>query len=156
MKLWPFGKRETSRTQSATTAPNNPVITDFPGDLEDTQTLKYHGIRALCSMLMDRHDDCLSAHLFCGPNVHRQNGDIAHKVIAHIIPQGSGVSLEPDVVAMYLCNAVSAIPSDGENDLLEFVSNMLCAETTPSRKMTAQPVSDGSYYLRYGTVRYDS
>ena len=133
MKLWPFGKLETSRTQSATTVPNNPVITDFPGDLEDTQTLKYHGIRALCGMLMDRHDDCRSSHPFCGPNVHRQNEDIPHKVIAHIIPQGGELSAKADVIAIYLCNAVSGIPNEGENDPLEFVAHMLCAETTPSR-----------------------
>ena len=147
MKLKLFGKRNTSPAP-----PDRPTISPFPGSLEDTETLKYHGIRALCGMLMDRHDDCPYAHPFCGPHVHRQGGDVASRFIAHIIPQGRESSSEADIVAIYFCKTVNGLPVAEEYDPLEFTRHMRCAETTPSRKMTAQLVSDGSYYVRYGEI----
>ena len=150
MRLWPFRKRDTNQAQPVSAPRGLPVITDFPGDLEDAETLKYYGVRALCGTLMDRHDDCRSAHPFCGPNVHRQNGDSPHMTIAHIIPQGD--SNGTGIVGIYLCKAVSNMQTEEDINPFEFALRMACAGTTPHRKMTVQPVSDGSYYIRYGTV----
>lgn len=150
MKLWPFRKRGTDRPQPDSVSLDSPVVTTFSGDLEDTETLKYHGVRALCGMLMDRHDDCLLAHPFCGPNVHRQNGDTSRMAVAHIIPQSSPSGA--DIVGIYLCEAVSGIRAEGDADPLESALRMMCARTTPSEKMVVQPMSDGSYYVRYGTI----
>ncbi len=103
-------------------------------------------------MLMDRHDHCQCAHPFCGPHVHRQDGDVPGTLIAHIIPQGRDPSSEADTLAVYFCKAVSGLPVAEDHDPLKFAAHMRCAETTPSRKMTAQWVSDGSYYVRYGEI----
>ena len=144
VKLWPFkGSRKNQPPPPA-------VITPFTDDVEDTATLKYHGVRVLCGVLMDRHDACRSPHPFCGPNVHRKNGDVMVTVNAHVIPQRnpSGLSM----VAIYLCQAVSELPATGEADLLEYTTHLFCAGNKPHRKMVAQLMSDGTYYVRYGTV----
>ena len=145
MKLWPFGRRGTDRPPS-----DSPVITTFSGDLEDTETLKHHGVRDLCGMLMDRHDDCLLAHPFCGPNTHRQNGDTPRTAVAHIIPQSDVHGM--GIIGIYLCEAVSGMQAEVDTNPFEFTLRMMCAGTTPSRKMMVQPVSDGTYHIRYGTV----
>ena len=49
-------------------------VAPFGGDLEDFTVLRYHAIRALCGVLMDRHTACRSPHPFCGPS-HQRDGD---------------------------------------------------------------------------------
>ena len=155
MNFWPFKKRGNAAAPAPTPPPTapNPKIVPFSGDLEDTATLKYHGLRALCGVLMDRHDGCGAAHPFCGPHTHLKDSDTPAMIVAHIIPQGDGSVPEPNLIGIYLCQAVSGLANpSGEVDPLDFTVRLVCADTKPSRKMVVQPVNDGSYYIRYGAV----
>ena len=113
--------------------------------------MKYHGLRALCGMLMDRHDRCQAAHPFCGPHTHLKNGDTPAMVVAHIIPQGDGSGPGPNLIGIYLCGAVSGLQAE-EEEPLEYTVRMTCAGDSPSRKMVVHPMDDGSYYVRYGAI----
>ena len=149
MKLWPFKGRGNGQP-SPSPAPEVRRIVPFSGDIEDTATLKYHGLRALCGMLMDRHDTCQSPHPFCGPNAHRRNGDTPVMLAAHIIPQRQ-ISGE-DLIGIYLCKAFSRLNEATDLDPLEYTTHLVCVDTKPFRKVVVQPVSDGTYYIRYGEV----
>lgn len=133
-----------------------PYIVPFPGDLEDTATLKYHAVRALCALLMDRHDGCVSEHQFCGPHTHYSNNDMPARLIAHPIPQA--MASGEDLLSIYLCQAESSESGDGL-DPLEYAAGMVCAGRVPHRKVVAQLSSDGVYTMSVGpllsTVRDD-
>ena len=154
MKLWPFNKRSRSNDQplpvSAREIHESARIVAFSGDIEHTVTLKYHGLRALCGMLMDRHEACQAAHPFCGPNAHRKNGDTPVMLCAHIIPQRQ--TSGEDLIGIYLCKAVGGLRETGDIDPLEYTTQLICSEATPFRKMVAQLVSDGTYFIQYGEV----
>ena len=126
-----------------------PRIVPFPGDLEDTATLKYHAVRALCALLMDRHDACVSEHQFCGPHTHYKNGDDLMRVIAHPIPQA--MASGEDLLGIYLCQAESSLSGDAL-DPLEYTASLTCVGRVPHRKVVAQLCDNGSYYLSVGPL----
>ena len=165
MKLWPFRKQKNapvsigpaatsdSATTTSGTNPTGPVtIVPFPGDIEDTATLKYHGVRALGAFLMERHSACHQEHPFCGPLGHFKNGDTPAQLVAHIIPQMTESG--DDLIAIYLCKAEGGITSTNEANLdpFEYTAWLNCIDPPPRRKIVAQLQSDGSYLLHYGPV----
>ena len=129
-------------------------IVSFGGDLEDAGTLKHHAVRALCALLMDRHDLCNSEHQFCGPHTHRKNGDSPFRLIAHPIPQA--MDSGEDLLGIYLCQASNGMVDDSTSgdsiNPLEFTARLVCAGRVPHRKAVAQLCDDGSYYISIGPM----
>ena len=123
----------------------------FPYDIAEIQTLKYHGLRALCGALMDRHSECLSHHPFCGPQ------DPVIQLIAHVVQQWNPDLQEP-VLGIYLCTAEgdgkfsNANPASTEEELLEHILGLTYAGPVPTRKMVVSLLSDGTYVAQYGLV----
>ena len=165
MKLWPFRKQTNapastgpaamsdSATTTSGTNPTEPVtIIPFRGDIEDTATLKYHGVRALGAFLMERHSACHQEHPFCGPLGHFKNGDTPAQLVAHIIPQMTESG--DDLIAIYLCKAEGGITSTNAANLnpFEYTAWLNCIEPASRSKIVAQLQSDGSYWLHYGPV----
>ena len=166
MKLWPFRGRKNEESprlkpaagQMPATTGTKPdsngraTIVPFPGDIEDTATLKYHGILALGAFLMDRHTECRKQHPFCGPHGHYKNGDPPVQLVAHVIPQmtESGDNL----IAIYLCKAEGGVSSTGGETLdpFEYAAWMNCIKPEPRRKIVVQLQSDDSYLLHYGPI----
>ena len=124
-------------------------IVPFGGDMENTGTRKHHAVRALCALLMDRHDLCNSEHQFCGPHTHRKNGDSPFRLIAHPIPQA--MDSGEDLLGIYLCQASSNMSGDGINPL-EYTASLFCTNRVPHRKAVAQLCDDGSYYISIGPM----
>ena len=149
MNFWPFRRKDDQPAP-----PPKAGVIPFSGDLTDTATLKYHGVRALCGMLMDRHDHCriARAHPFCGPYMHLKDDGGRLEVIAHVIPQGDESSPEPNLIGIYLCKGVNGMGPVEKPDPLEYTALMMCADTKPLRKMAVQPISDGSYHIRHGEI----
>ena len=136
-------------TVVATLPDKHPHIVPFDGDLEDTLTLKRHAVRALCALLMDRHDACLSEHQFCGLYTHYRLGDTPARLLAHPIPQATASG--QDLLAIYLCQATGGASGDGLNRL-EYTARLVCADRVPHRKVVAQPSSDGGYVMSIGPL----
>lgn len=136
-------------TVVATLPDKHPHIVPFDGDLEDTLTLKRHAVRALCALLMDRHDACLSEHQFCGLYTHYRLGDTPARLVAHPIPQATASGQE--LLAIYLCQATGGASGDGLNRL-EYTARLVCADRVPHRKVVAQPSSDGGYAMSIGPL----
>ena len=130
-------------------ADERPRIVPFGGDIEDAVTLKRHAVRALCALLMDRHDRCGSEHQFCGPHTHYKNGDTPARLIAHPIPQATASG--DDLLGIYLCQATSSQSGDRLNPL-EYAASLVCAGRVPHRKVVAQLCDKGSYYLSVGPL----
>lgn len=149
MKFWPFRKSTPKERK-----PRGSVPIPFPDDLDDIATMKYHGLRALCGALMDRHSACLSPHPFCGPQGHWQKGDNAIQLIAHVIPQ-----LTPDmtpILGVYLCTAKvneQSSPVTTESELLEHIAKFTYAESIPNLKMVVNLVDDGTYMAQFGPIQ---
>ena len=166
MKLWPFRRQKNEEVPdtAATIAPASSTadtepeaaetvtIIPFPGDIEDTATLKYHGVRALGAFLMDRHSTCRKQHPFCGPHGHYKNGDTPAQLVAHVIPQMSQSG--DDLIAIYFCKAEGGLSStaQGTLDPFEYTAWLNCIEPESRRKLVVQLQSDGSYLLHYGLV----
>ena len=142
---------EAVSTATATPAPEpeSPYVVPFDGDIKDTATLKRHAVRALCALLMDRHDSCDSEHPFCGPDIHRRNGDTPRQLVAHPIPQQG--PLGEDLLAIYLCMATGDT-SEGILDPLEYTAGLACTARTPHRKVVVRLREDGSYTILSGPV----
>ena len=167
MKLWPFRGRKNeesprlkpaARQMPATTGTkSNPsgkaTIVPFPGDVENTANLKYHGVRALGAFLMDRHTECREQqHPFCGPYGHYKNGDVPVQFVAHVIPQMNQSG--EDLIAIYLCKAEGGISNTGGETLhpFEYTAWLNCVEPESRRKLVVQLLSGGSYLLHFGPV----
>ena len=164
MKLWPFRKQKNApastgpvaTSASATTGGTTPTgpmtIVPFPGDIEDTATLKYHGVRALGAFLMDRHSACRQPHPFCGPQGHYKSGDTPAQLVAHVIPQLSESG--DDLIAIYLCKAQGGITSTDDTalDPLIYTAWLNCFDPASREKIVAQLQSDGSYWINYGPI----
>ena len=141
MKLWPFRRRKNSTDER--------VIGPFPPELEQMPTLKYHGLRALCGWLMDRHSDCKSPHPWCG----HIPGTTTVQLIAHAIPQVDSES-GAFALAIYIARAVGRDTSQDTEpvDQFEYVTSFDYAEKTPDRKLVVSLVSDGTYVASYGPI----
>ena len=140
MRFLPFRKR-------ASTRQSPPTVVPFPlGIIEDMSVLKYHGLRALCGALMDRHTAYRSPHPFCG-----EQAEVI-QLIAHLILQVNpeGESL----IAIYLCTAKSTLDTSSLDhiDSGEYAVRLTYAESAPSRKMAVYLMDDGTYTASYGPI----
>ena len=59
----------TNRHATAETVGSLETVGSFDGNLEDFTVLRYHAVRALCGVLMDRHTACRSPHRSVGLSV---------------------------------------------------------------------------------------
>ena len=148
MKLWPFRKRNDKGNPGG----QDRVIVPFPDDIDELPMLKYHGLRALCGMFMDRHSTCQSPHPFCG-NIGNLPGAGTIQLIAHVIPQAneSDGALFPTI---YFTRAESKQSFDDHEAIppFEYVASLDYYEKTPSRKLVVSLVSDGTYIAQYGSI----
>ena len=142
MSFWPFRRKKATERK----------VVPFPNNFENSDVLKYHGIRALCGALMDRHTSCLSPHPFCGHSGHRQDGDSPYQLIANVIPQIDDT--KEFILAIYFCKAQRGLDheSEGLADPLEYAALMTYAEPMPSRKLVAWLLDDGSYVGKFGKI----
>ena len=99
-------KKQISESAEEAITPTASSPVPFGGDLEDFTILRYHAVRALCGMLMDRHTACQSPHPFCNPG-HRQDGDELQMFVAEVVPQGTKDTGYADLIGIYLCPAVA-------------------------------------------------
>ena len=113
--------------------------------------VKWHGLRALCGLLMDRHSAC-DFGPFCG-SAQDQN------LIVHAIPQ-SDPRTDELALALYFSRATwpsvemedgELIDLHGESGLL-WVASWQYAGDFPHRKAVVQPLDDGTYYAEYGQI----
>ena len=150
-------KPERGVSGSPATAPTSKTAekpeeaTSFGGDLEDFTVLRYHAIRALCGVLMDRHTDCKSPHPFCGPG-HRQNGDTPGSLMAEVIPQGTTLTGGADLIGIYLCPASAESSGEDNEDIMEYIVRMIPSQPVPDRKLVVFPPTDGTYQVLYGPI----
>ena len=145
MKLWPFRRRGDPRDRPD----RRSVVIPFPDDIAELTVLKYHGLRAVCSFLMARHTACRSPHPFCGNAV---NVETVLELIAHVMPQAEEADgrLFPTI---YFTRSKSGLPDTDELiDPIEYVSNLVYAEKTPSRKLVVALMNDGTLSIRYGPI----
>ena len=143
MKWWPFRKRQSKER----------VVVDFPPDIWELPILKYHGLRALCGALMDRHTACRSPHPFCGLQGHWKEGDRQIPLIAHAIPQVRADTGAP-LVAVYLCRATNKteLPPREWMEPVEYAYSLTYHEEIPFRKLVVSLVDDGTYIAQYGPI----
>ena len=132
--------------------PKLEAVAPFGEDLEDFTVLRYHAVRALCGVLMDRHTACRSPHPFCGPVGHRHNGDTPALLIAEATPQGTTTTGSPNLIGIYLCPARVESYTDGDIDPLEYTARMVPAQSTPNRKLVVFPPVGGVYEAMYGPI----
>ena len=106
---------------------------------------KYHGLRALCGLFMDRHSACTVCP-FCGSI---DDADI-EQVIVHVESQIAGETGEP-LVALYFCKA--KFRDNVEADSIEqWASWLQYAEDVPFRKAVVRLLDNGAYYAEYGPI----
>ena len=146
----PWKKRKASQSEVAQKLRDAP---SFDGDLDDLTVLRRHAVRALCSFLMDRHSTCRSPHPFCGIRGHQNVGEDQHQLIAAAIPQrGPTSSDRADLIGIYLCRAEGGEGTEGEKDILKFITSMIPADPAPHRKLVVSAPQDGTYPVAYGPV----
>ena len=135
--------------------PRLEVVAPFGGDLEDFTVLRYHAIRALCGVLMDRHTACRSPHPFCGPS-HQQDGDAPRSLIAEVIPQSTTPTDDADRIAdligIYLCPASVKSSGKGNEEPVEYIARMTPDLPMPNRKLAVLPPTGGVYQVTYGPI----
>ena len=136
--MWPFKRNSAAKQQPLR---QDRVAVPFSSDIADLPVLKYHAVRALCGVFMDRHSSCQSPHPFCG--------DISANVVQLIANAVQQVSPDGPVIAIYLSKAVNRpIPSMDELiDPWEAVVSLDYADKTPYRKLVVCPVSNSNYYM---------
>ena len=131
--MWPFKSNSTKKQQGLVAVP-------FPPDIADLPVLKYHAVRALCGVFMDRHSNCKSPHPFCG--------DISTTVVQLIANAVHQDSPNGPIMAIYLSKAVHPAPPEGEQiHPLDAAISIDYAEEIPYRKLVVMPVSNSNYYI---------
>ena len=119
--------------------------TIVPFTSQELPYAKYHGLRALCGLFMDRHSACTTCP-FCGSI---DDADTL-QLIVHVEMQTDAREGEP-LLALYFCKA--KLPDNVEADSIEkWASWLQYAEAVPSRKAVVQPLDSGSYYAEYGPI----
>lgn len=121
-----------------------PTITRFSSD--DISYIKYHALRALCGLLMDRHSECVSCP-FCG------DSDPLIELIVNAIPNVNETG-DDYVIGLYFCKARFDY-TDNDNQLEvvnDWGAGVGYADLSPLRKAVVQPLDDGTYLARYGQI----
>ena len=133
--MWPFHKRPEKSL---------PEVKFASFTSSDLSYAKYHALRALCGLFMDRHSAC-SICPFCG------SPSGTHQLIVHAEMQTDATTNEP-LLALYFCNATP--PSDGPKpDSIEAWAQLLTyAESAPSRKAVVRLLNNGTYFAEYGPI----
>ena len=144
-------KKQISESAEEAITPTASSPVPFGGDLEDFTILRYHAVRALCGMLMDRHTACQSPHPFCNPG-HRQDGYELQMFVAEVVPQGTKDTGYADLIGIYLCPAVAPKGSENEEDIMQFIAGMAPSEAAPTRKLVVSSPKDGIYPAVYGPI----
>ena len=144
MKWWPFRKR----------ANKGPLVVPFSHGIMELPALKYHAVRALCGMLMDRHTQCRSPHPFCGLKGHQKDGDTPIQLIANAIPQNT---VDGTIIALYLCKCKDGRTQSQSTDTepatpLDYAVRLTYDEKTPGRKIVVRLLDDGTYLAQYGRI----
>ena len=146
----PWKKSKSSPVPQASEPERRETPPSFGGSLEDFTVLRHHAVRALCGVLMDRHTACQSPHPFCNPG-HWQNGDTPIMLIVQAVPQTSPAG--GDLIGIYFCPASGPVgESSGQQDILEFITQMTLAQPVPSRKIVVNPPEKGVYPIQYGPI----
>ena len=143
--MWPFKRSSAAKQQPLQ---QGRVAVPFPPDIADLPVLKYHMVRALCSVFMSRHSGCRSPHPFCGDI----NATVV-QLIANAVQQVNENDGTP-LLAIYLSKAVHsrAFPKGELIDPWESVLSLGYAEETPHRKLVVRPTNDGTYFADYGPI----
>ena len=108
---------------------------------------KEHGLRALCGLLMDRHDDCKIC-TFCGS--HSAGG--IQQVIVQVAMQTDARGGDP-VLALYFSKGVLPDGIEQIDDVVrEWAPRLTFAEEVPNRKAVVNLLDDGCYYAQWGPI----
>ena len=135
--MWPFRRSSAAKQQPLQ---QGRVAVPFPPNIADLPVLKYHAVRALCGVFMDRHSNCKSPHPFCG--------DISTTVVQLIANAVQQDSSDGPIMAIYLSKAVHPAPPEGEQiHPLDAAISIDYAEEIPYRKLVVLPVSNSNYYI---------
>ena len=152
MSFWPFGRRP-KRAQQEQQSGGPPVVVPFPSDTFELPQAKYHGLRVLCGLLMDRQSSCQQQHPFCGPPPGpEENSQIT--TIAYATSQQDAVNGDP-VIALYLCRAIRAPKYTNPEDAidpLEYVAMLTPRDTVPNNKLVVNLLDDGHYTGEFGLI----
>ena len=110
----------------------------------DLSYAKYHGLRALCGLLMDRHSACPFCP-FCGSQ------DGIHQLIVHVAIQTDALTNEP-IIALYFCKAEYPSDSPEAENIEEWAFRLTYAEAVPARKAVVRLLDKGDYRAEYGWI----
>ena len=163
MKLWPFRKKEPSRNRDhfelrpwdheSADVPHGWRIGSFDEGMTTVRGMKYHGLRALCGALMNRHSDCDDdMHAFCGPS----SISSPTNLIAHI---SWGYDTEgKSILGITLSRATSdekfseSNPAATVDELVEHIARFTYSDSTPVSMMVVYQLRNGNYLARYGRM----
>ena len=148
-----------------------------PFTSEELPYVKWHGLRALCGLLMDRHSAC---HVcpFCGVHDPNDEADLTQVIVQAICQQDMNTGAP--VVALYFSKAMMPEPGEPESapsrrvrrwsetlrprrkeptpepPEIDVVSGwggtVTFAEDVPSRKAVVALLDNGRYYAEYGPI----
>lgn len=119
--------------------------TIVPFTSQELPYAKYHGLRALCGLFMDRHSACKICP-FCGSI---DDAD-SLQLIVHVEGQIDAETREP-LIALYFCKA--GLPDNVEtNSIDQWAAWLQYAEEVPSRKAVVRPLDNGAYLAEYGPI----
>ena len=132
--MWPFRK----------TPKKSQEVKVVPFTSWDLSYAKYHGLRALCGLFMDRHSACTIC-TFCGSH----NGIL--QLIVHVEMQTDAITNEP-LLALYFCKAEYPSDSSEAESIEEWATRLTYAEAVPTRKAVVHLLDNGAYSAEYGPI----
>ena len=150
--MWPFKRRSTPKQPSRSARsdllfPPDHYRIPWSDDITDLAVLKYHTVRVLSGMFMNRHTECRPPHPFCGNFINTSPARLIAQPVNQIGPDGP-------ILAIYTSRATESItPAEGgQITPFDGATSLRRIESVPYRKLVVNPNADGTYTALRGPI----